>query len=60
MGAKNDSAKQTNPMLAAQSLWDATMAFSIAEKLKADKNALIIHLNGSFTLKIVLERSNIY
>lgn len=48
MGAKNDSAKQTNPMLAAQSLWDATMAFSIAEKLKADKNALIIHLNGSF------------
>jgi uncharacterized iron-regulated protein len=48
MGALNDSGKQTNPMLASQSLWDATMAFSVAEKLKVDKNALIIHLNGSF------------
>lgn len=49
MGAMNDSAiKSPNPMLASQSLWDATMAFSIAEKLKADKNALVVHLNGSF------------
>ncbi len=48
MGAMNDSVKQTNPMLASQSLWDATMAFSVAEKIKADKNALVIHLNGSF------------
>lgn len=48
MGAMNDSGKSSNPMLASQSLWDATMAFSVAEKLKADKNALIIHLNGSF------------
>ena len=48
MGAMNGSVKQPNPMLASQSLWDATMAFSVAEKLKADKNALVIHLNGSF------------
>lgn len=48
MGAMNDSGKQANPMLASQSLWDATMAFSVAEKLKDDKNALVIHLNGSF------------
>lgn len=48
MGATNASDNRTNPMLASQSLWDATMAYSIAEKLKADGNALIFHLNGSF------------
>lgn len=37
-----------SPMLAAQTLWDATMAFSIAENLKKNNNALIVHLNGSF------------
>jgi len=35
-------------ILDSQTLWDATMAFSIAERLKNNKNSLIIHLNGSF------------
>lgn len=35
-------------MLAAQSLWDATMAFSIAEHLKRVPQAQVIHLNGGF------------
>lgn len=33
-------------ILESQNLWDATMANSIAKKLK--KNALVIHLNGAF------------
>lgn len=37
-----------SPILNAQSLWDATMAYSIAEFLKANKKALVVHLNGSF------------
>ncbi len=48
MGSQTDSVSQHNPMLASQSLWDATMAFSIAENLKRNKNALVVHLNGSF------------
>ncbi len=35
-------------ILESQTLWDATMAFSISEFLKKQKNALIVHLNGSF------------
>jgi uncharacterized iron-regulated protein len=35
-------------ILDSQTLWDATMAFSISEHLKKEKNALILHLNGSF------------
>jgi uncharacterized iron-regulated protein len=34
--------------LESQTLWDATMAFAVAKQLKNNKNALIIHLNGSF------------
>ncbi len=48
MGRMPDTAEQHSPMLAAQTLWDATMAYSIAESLKKDKNKLIFHLNGSF------------
>ena len=50
MGGMSDSNTPAshNPMLASQSLWDATMAFSIAEYLKQYKNALVVHLNGSF------------
>jgi uncharacterized iron-regulated protein len=48
MGSQTDSISKHNPILASQSLWDATMAFSIAENLKRNKDALIIHLNGSF------------
>lgn len=50
MGGMTDSAtpNQHNPMLNSQSLWDATMAFSVSEYLKRHKKALIVHLNGSF------------
>ena len=34
--------------IAAQSLWDATMAYSIANQLSANKNSKIFHVNGRF------------
>jgi uncharacterized iron-regulated protein len=34
--------------LAAQSLWDASMAHAIAEQLKRHKGALVLHVNGRF------------
>lgn len=50
MGGNTDSNTplKHNPMLASQSLWDATMAFSISEYLKQQKKALVVHLNGGF------------
>ena len=48
MGAMTDSVNLHTPMLASQTLWDATMAFSISEYLKQHKNALVVNLNGSF------------
>lgn len=48
MGSRLNSPNPHNPMLASQTLWDATMAHSIAERLNRRKNALIVHLNGSF------------
>ena len=35
-------------LLDAQSLWDATMAYSIAEHLKKQPTALVVQINGSF------------
>jgi uncharacterized iron-regulated protein len=35
-------------MVTAQSLWDATMAYSIAEYLKRNKNIKIMQVNGKF------------
>lgn len=37
-----------SPALASQSLWDATMAYSIAEVFKTKPNALVVQVNGSF------------
>lgn len=37
--------------LEAQSLWDASMAFSIADTLMRRPNARIVHVNGSFHLE---------
>lgn len=37
-----------SPVLSSQSLWDATMAFSIAEVFKTKPNALVVQVNGSF------------
>ena len=31
-----------------QSLWDATMSYSISQFLKENKKSLVVHLNGSF------------
>lgn len=52
----NDSIKPKIPMMSmgqfnlivAQSLWDATMAFSIAEYFKKNKQKKIMHVNGRF------------
>jgi uncharacterized iron-regulated protein len=50
MGQMNDSKTPTahSPILFSQALWDATMAYSVAQHLKKNKNALIVHLNGGF------------
>ena len=48
MGNMKSETNAPSKMLEAQALWDATMAFSIAEHLKKEKNALVVHLNGSF------------
>lgn len=50
MGKINDPAtKQSpSPIVYSQALWDATMAHSIAENLKKNKNSLVVHLNGAF------------
>jgi len=44
--AMNPSA-QAN-LIYSQSLWDATMANSVAKYLKMNKGALVVHLNGGF------------
>lgn len=50
MGKISDPAtKQSpSPIVYSQALWDATMAYSIAESLKKNKNELVVHLNGAF------------
>ncbi len=48
MGNMKSETNAPSKMLEAQALWDATMAFSIAEQTKKEKNALVVHLNGSF------------
>ena len=48
MGNANGETHAPSKVLEAQALWDATMAFSISEFTKTEKNALVVHLNGSF------------
>jgi uncharacterized iron-regulated protein len=50
MSANRDPGAATahSPIVFSQALWDATMAWSIAETLKKNKGGLVIHLNGSF------------
>ena len=48
MGGSSEASMGLNNILDSQSLWDATMAFAVAEFLKANKNPLVVHLNGSF------------
>lgn len=47
-GGGGQSGHDTGKMLQSQGLWDATMAYSIAEYLKKEDTALIVHLNGYF------------
>lgn len=50
-GAMSNPAHQItkdSPALSSQSLWDATMAYSIAEVFKTKPNALVVQVNGSF------------
>ena len=48
MGGSPESNMGLSKILDSQTLWDATMAFSVSKFLKANKNPLIVHLNGSF------------
>ena len=48
MGPSPEAQMGIDKILASQSLWDATMANSVAKYLKSNKNALVVHLNGGF------------
>jgi Uncharacterized iron-regulated protein len=48
MGGSSEASMGLNNILESQTLWDATMAFSISEYLKKTKNPLVVHLNGAF------------
>lgn len=48
MGRSAEASMGLGNILDSQTLWDATMAHSIAEHLKKEQNSLIVHLNGSF------------
>lgn len=47
-GAKMPARHSTFNMITAQSLWDATMAYSITHYMKKNKNKKIMHVNGKF------------
>jgi uncharacterized iron-regulated protein len=42
------AANAHSPIVFSQALWDATMAYSIAQSLKKNKGELVVQLNGSF------------
>jgi len=48
MGPSAEAQMGLDKILASQSLWDATMADSVANYLKKNKEAMVVHLNGSF------------
>jgi uncharacterized iron-regulated protein len=48
MGGSPESNMGIDKIMDSQSLWDATMSYSIAEFLKANKKSLVVHLNGGF------------
>ncbi len=48
MGPSPEAQMGIDKILASQSLWDATMGNSVANYLKKNKQALVVHLNGSF------------
>ena len=48
MGPSPEAQMGIDRILASQSLWDATMANSVANYLKKNKKALVVHLVGAF------------
>lgn len=48
MGPSPEAQMGLENILSSQSLWDATMAYWIADTLNRNKNALVVHLNGGF------------
>ena len=48
MGSSAEAQMGIDKILSSQSLWDATMAYSVAESLKKNKGSLVVHLNGGF------------
>lgn len=48
MGGSPESSMGLDNILDAQSLWDAGMAYAIAQSLLKNKGELVIHLNGGF------------
>lgn len=48
MGPSPEAQMGIDKILSSQSLWDATMANSVAEYLKKNKRSLVVHLNGAF------------
>ncbi|HEV8593510.1 MAG TPA: ChaN family lipoprotein [Pyrinomonadaceae bacterium] len=48
MGSSAEASMGLDKILSSQSLWDATMAHSIAMSLKKNKHSLVVHLNGGF------------
>lgn len=48
MGNAPEAMAGIDNILGSQSLWDAGMAYSIAESLKKNKSQLVVHVNGSF------------
>ena len=48
MGPSPEAQMGIDKILSSQSLWDATMAYSVARSLKKNKRSLVVHLNGGF------------
>jgi uncharacterized iron-regulated protein len=48
MGSSNEARMGLDNILSSQSLWDATMAESIAIFAKKNDRSLVVHLNGAF------------
>jgi uncharacterized iron-regulated protein len=48
MGSSGEASMGLDNILSSQSLWDATMAYSVARSIKKNKGSLVVHLNGGF------------
>jgi uncharacterized iron-regulated protein len=48
MGSSGEASMGIDNILSSQSLWDATMAYTVTRSLKKNKGSLVVHLNGGF------------